>query len=812
MTARSRRISLSSAPFYASLVVIFSLGLFTGTFWAINEYQAYQESISYIRSNYQKQYRDRLQEEIGGVMDFIQYKRSQTDILIENEIRQKVQTAYTTASHIYSQYKDEKSVDELRVMVLEILRPIRWNNERGYYFAGRVKDQVIDLFADDPYFEGKSRTWFEKETGVDVIGDIIKIIEEKGAGLYRYNWAKPEYIGSSYQKVSFVKYFQPFDWFIGAGIYIDDMEKLIQEDVLAQVQKMHFGRDGEVFGFRYDGTIICNRDERLIGRSIKDLIGDKGEPFGEEMWKAGISSDHEDYVSYAVLRPAETKVYQKLSYVKAFKEWGWVFVASMNMDEMEKAIVDETRTYIRIAFKNAFLFVLLFMVAVSLLLLIAYFYSLKIKQGISLFTNFFREAADSKVKIENSDLAFAEFEDLGNLANRMIDDRIQKEFLLHRDELRLDTLLRLGMMEKYSLQEKYDFIMQRIIQITRSEAGYMALVDTGQTRLSLCSMFSKDRQRSEAAEPCQPNESRRIEDGGLPGNAVRQKKAIIDNDFEGSGNGSVYPYQLQVRRHLDVPIYNSGRIVVVAGVCNNSSDYDNSDIRQMAMLLEGMWLHVLKTSSEIEMARLERQIMAVSLEERSKVGRDLHDDLGSHLSGVEMLATVLQRKLEADAPDKARQLQRIRNLIQEAIEKTRRLARGLYPVHIIEQGLEAAIEELIVEVESLFYVECTLSFNSPKDAIDNNEATHIYYIIREAVFNAARHGKAKNIMITISKGAGHLSVTISDDGDGIAEAAQHQGMGLHTMKYRAKAIGASLSITPGDHGGTIVSLVGDAQG
>ncbi len=178
--SKSTRISLSSAPIYASLLVILSLGLFTGTFWAFNEYEAYQESISNIRENYQKQYRDRLQEELGGVMDFIQYKRSQTDILIENEIRQKVQTAYTTASHIYSQYKDEKSVDELRLMVLEILRPIRWNNERGYYFAGRVKDQVIDLFADDPFFEGKSRQQFRSEAGIDAIGDIIKIIEEKG--------------------------------------------------------------------------------------------------------------------------------------------------------------------------------------------------------------------------------------------------------------------------------------------------------------------------------------------------------------------------------------------------------------------------------------------------------------------------------------------------------------------------------------------------------------------------------------------------------------------------------------------------------
>ena len=105
-----------------------------------------------------------------------------------------------------------------------------------------------------------------------------------------------------------------------------------------------------------------------------------------------------------------------------------------------------------------------------------------------------------------------------------------------------------------------------------------------------------------------------------------------------------------------------------------------------------------------------------------------------------------------------------------------------------------------------------LSYNSPKEAIDNNEATHIYYIIREAVFNAARHGKAQNIMITITKDARHLSVTVVDDGDGIAEAAQHQGMGLHTMKYRAKAIGASLSIVPGEHGGTVVSLFGEIQG
>ena len=807
---KSQRMALSSTPFYASLAVILTLTLYTGAFWAFNEYEVYQESISNIRNNYQEQYRGRLSEEMQNVNDFIAFKRSQTDMLVENEIRQKVQTAYTIASHIYSQYKDEKSTEELRTMVIEILRPIRWNNDRGSYFAGRVEQQVIDLFADDPFFEGKDRQTVARETDLDVIGDIIGIIKEKGAGIYRYNWSNPEHTGGSHRKISFVKYFKPFDWFIGAAISIDDLENSIQEDVLAQVQKMHFNRDGEVFGFRSDGTIICNRNERLIGRSVKDLTGKDGTHFGRMMWETGSKNEHDEYVSYTETNATSGKIIQRLSYVKAFSDWDWVFVTSINMEEMEQAIADETSTYIRIAFKNAFLFVLLFSVVVASLLLVAYSYSLKIKHGINLFTHFFRNAADAKVKIEDTNLAFAEFEDLATLANLMIDDRIHKEQLLRRDEQRLDALLRLGLMEKHSLQKKYDFILQRIVQITRSEAGYLALVNDDQTRISFCSFFPGS-DTTLMPEITDEKESQPVENSGLAGVAVLQRQAVLDNGPSDQQTETYYPYRTAVQRHLDVPIFNNGRIVIVAGVCNNSSNYDNSDVQQVVRLLEGMWLHVMKVYSEIEMARLERQVIAASQEERSKIGRDLHDGLGSHLSGVEMLSKVLEKKLEEEAPDKAEELGRIRRLIREAIEKTRRLAHGLYPVHIIEQGLEASVEEFIAEIESLYSVQCRLTCCSCGSPLDNNAATHVYYIIREAVFNAARHGKAGNIIITMEKDQSHFFVTIEDDGQGITAATHPKGMGLHIMKYRAKAIKATLSIHPGAEKGTVVSLSSEVQ-
>lgn len=804
---RLRKLSLSSAPFYTSITVILSLILFIGAFWLYNEYRAYRESIENIRENHESRYKGRLQEELGNVVDLIEYKRSQSDMIIENEIRQKVQTAYTIASHIYSLYKDEKSVAELRAMVVEILRPIRWNNGRGYYFTGRVSDGVIDLFADDPSFEGKKSLPSEDVAGKDVIEEFIRIVREKEAGIYRYNWSKHH--GRSYPKISFVKYFKPFDWYIGAGMYIDDMEEMIQNDILARVQKMQFGMDGEVFCFRYDGTIIVNSDERRIGSSIRDLVSNTGKQYGQELLHTGLETAAGDFVSYTEQKAPTGRISQRLSYVKAYSDWRWIFVTSMNMNEMEKAIEHETEIYKTIAFKNIFLFIVLCSFAVTLLLVAAYSYSLKIRHEISLFTDFFRKAADSKVKINDRDLLFSEFEELALLANRMVEDRIRKDLLLHRDELRLDTLLQLGKMEGHSSKDIYDFTLKRIVQITRSAEGYLALVNDAQSQVTICSHIraeepDADRHEEKRVLP-QP-----LEKGGFPGAAALRKEPHICNDFQTTENSLSYPYFMEVKRHLDVPIIDAGKAVIVAGVCNNRNDYDTSDIRQMRMVLEGMWLHVLKISSEKEMARLERQVIAVSQQERSQIGRDLHDDLGSHLSGVEMLSKVLQKKLEAEAPDKAQQLGVIRKLIREAIEKTRSLSQGLYPVHLIEHGLEASIETLAVEIENLFHIRCTLSFDNRIALVDNNIATHIYFIIREAVFNAARHGKPSRIDIVFREIDHRLDVQIADDGCGVDEMfSKRKGMGFHTMKYRAKAISASLDIRRGDNGGTLVVLSGE---
>ena len=212
--------------------------------------------------------------------------------------------------------------------------------------------------------------------------------------------------------------------------------------------------------------------------------------------------------------------------------------------------------------------------------------------------------------------------------------------------------------------------------------------------------------------------------------------------------------------------------------------------------------------------RLEREIIAAGERERRRIGRDLHDDLGSHLSGVELLSKVLQTKVAECSPEIFREVETIRTLISEAIEKTRRLSQGLYPVHIVEHGLETALEALAVEIEQVFDIRVELAFDPAVERIGHTAATHLFYIVHEAMFNAARHGDPTAIVINVSVKKNRFCVDVCDNG--CWRTPPHSptgqgGLGLHTMAFRARAMGAQLTID-GNKKGTRVSLGGHLPG
>ncbi len=207
-----------------------------------------------------------------------------------------------------------------------------------------------------------------------------------------------------------------------------------------------------------------------------------------------------------------------------------------------------------------------------------------------------------------------------------------------------------------------------------------------------------------------------------------------------------------------------------------------------------------------ERKRLEKTILEISTSEQRRIGQDLHDGLGQHLTGIAFMSKVQEQKLMEKNLPEATDAGKIVNLVNEAIHKTRELARGLSPVVSDARGLMSALQQWAGEVEDLFAVTCRFECFTPVLIHDDTVATHLYYIAREAVNNAIKHGHAREIFIRLSADEQQGALSIEDDGCGIGKiAGGNKGMGMHLMNYRARMVGGSLEVLPNDRNGTVVT-------
>ncbi len=217
--------------------------------------------------------------------------------------------------------------------------------------------------------------------------------------------------------------------------------------------------------------------------------------------------------------------------------------------------------------------------------------------------------------------------------------------------------------------------------------------------------------------------------------------------------------------------------------------------------------YIIATGIDItERKHLEKAILDISAREQRRIGQDLHDGLGQHLTGIAFMAKVHEARLAEQKRSETEDAAKIVKLVNEAIHKTRELARGLLPVLSDSQGLMSALQLWAAEVEDLFGVSCRFQCQTPVLIHDDTMATHLYHIAQEAVNNAIKHGEPHSVLIRLTSEQGRGTLLIKDDGKGIAvNPANTEGMGLHIMNYRAGVIGGVLEVRPDIPRGTVVT-------
>ena len=211
-----------------------------------------------------------------------------------------------------------------------------------------------------------------------------------------------------------------------------------------------------------------------------------------------------------------------------------------------------------------------------------------------------------------------------------------------------------------------------------------------------------------------------------------------------------------------------------------------------------------------ERKRLEQEILDVSGRERRSIGRDLHDGLGQELTGVALMLRGLATRISERCPDVIDNVNEIVGHVNQSIETARSLARGLLPVQTETGGLTSALRALAARSRDLYGLE--VNFHAevwPGFALSETNASHLYRITQEALTNAARHGHATLVDISLNAKESGFSLRITDNGVGLKPAVPSgAGMGLKIMKYRADMIGAKFEITANPPHGAVVTVAG----
>ncbi|AJY39176.1 PAS domain-containing protein [Burkholderia humptydooensis] len=204
----------------------------------------------------------------------------------------------------------------------------------------------------------------------------------------------------------------------------------------------------------------------------------------------------------------------------------------------------------------------------------------------------------------------------------------------------------------------------------------------------------------------------------------------------------------------------------------------------------------LRVSRE-ELRRLSAHIQSIREEEKTRIARELHDDLGQQLTALKMAVTLVDNELkEAGWTSRTSRLPNVYALIGQLLDSVRRIAADLRPVMLDDLGLLAAIEWLTHEFAARYRIPVTSRIEADDIAFNRDSATEVFRIVQEALTNVARHSAATEVTLDIVRDEPNCVVRIADNGRGTARDTRpnRHSLGLLGMRERAARLGGEIRI------------------
>ncbi len=200
--------------------------------------------------------------------------------------------------------------------------------------------------------------------------------------------------------------------------------------------------------------------------------------------------------------------------------------------------------------------------------------------------------------------------------------------------------------------------------------------------------------------------------------------------------------------------------------------------------------------SHAELRGLYRLMQNAREEERRRISREIHDELGQNITAMQMDLLWLKKKVDSARPDFLDKLDAMSQIAKSTLDTIRRVSAELRPGILDELGLPAAVEWLVRDFENRTELQCSLLIEPEEMEIEKNLATDVFRVLQEALTNVARHARASSLQVSLRQTEGVLELDVVDDGIGISEEEipRFGSLGLLGIRERLMVHGGDVSL------------------
>lgn len=322
--------------FLPLFIIIISISILIILYYEkINFFEEEKENIKreYIQKN-----KILIKEQIDNIYNFIVNEQANTENELKKSLKEALDNAHNIAINIYKNNLDKKP-DEIKKMVIDALRDIRFNDGRGYFFIYDRSATNI-MLPPAPQYENKSFYNHQDAKGKYIIREMVNIMDKKGELFLNWHWYKPNDNSQQIKKIGLIKKFEPFDWFIGTGEYVEDFEKKVQEKILDYISKIKFSENGYIFVIDYNLIYLNHiRKEYINKNAIEVKDSEEIVDILKNFLKIAKTKDGGFYTYIQNKKPGTNQSVEKTSYVRGLHNWDWIIGTGFYEDDIQKALL-----------------------------------------------------------------------------------------------------------------------------------------------------------------------------------------------------------------------------------------------------------------------------------------------------------------------------------------------------------------------------------------------------------------------------------------------------------------------------------------